>query len=201
MASEALRRPENLVWPPLLGFVSLALGFLGAYLLTSLGRRVTGLATPTEERTFRFVAGTFNYGYIGQRATGPEAGDYLVVGPGWKGETPAGIKKVFHSSTQFSAVAYRTQLFNPQDMQNVVKVQSGYKVQPLSAYLKKPAPPAARPALRPAVGRPARRKRPPQPAPDPLQPPPVHRRARPATAAAVRSTDEPCSAQNDRPRG
>jgi hypothetical protein len=86
---------------------------------------------------------TFNYGYIGQRATGPEAGDYLVVGPGWKGETPAGIKNVFHSSTQFSLVAYRTQLFNPQDMQNVVKVQSGYKVQPLSAYLKNPAPPAA----------------------------------------------------------
>lgn len=86
---------------------------------------------------------TFNYGYIGQRATGPEAGDYLVVGPGWKGETPAGIKKVFHSSTEFSLVAYRTQLFNPQDMPNVVKVQSGYKVQPLSTYLQKPAPPAA----------------------------------------------------------
>lgn len=86
---------------------------------------------------------TFNYGYIGQRATGPGAGDYLVVGPGWKGEAPAGIKKVFHSTTQFSLVAYRTQLFNPQDMPNVVKVQSGYKVQPLSAYLKKPAPPAA----------------------------------------------------------
>jgi hypothetical protein len=86
---------------------------------------------------------TFNYGYIGQRATGPEAGDYLVVGPGWKGETPPGIKKVFHSTTQFSLVAYRTQLFNPQDMPNVVKVQSGYKAQPLSAYLKKRAPPAA----------------------------------------------------------
>jgi len=86
---------------------------------------------------------TFNYGYIGQRATGPTAGDYLVVGPGWKGETPAGIKKVFHSTTQFSLVAYRTQLFNPQDMPNVVKVQSGYKALPLSAYLKKPAPPAA----------------------------------------------------------
>jgi len=24
---------------------------------------------------------TFNYGYIGSRATGPEAGDYMVVGP------------------------------------------------------------------------------------------------------------------------
>jgi hypothetical protein len=38
---------------------------------------------------------------------------------------------------------YRTQLFNPGDMPNVIKVQAGYKVQPLSAYLKQPAPPAA----------------------------------------------------------
>ena len=53
------------------------------------------------------------------------------------------IKKVFRSSTQFSAVAYRTQLFNPEDMPNVVKIQAGYKVQPLSQYLKQPAPPAA----------------------------------------------------------
>jgi hypothetical protein len=86
---------------------------------------------------------TFNYGYIGSRATGNEPGDYLVVGPDWKGETPAGIKKVFHSTTQFSLAAYRTQLFNPEDMPNVVKVQSGYKVQPLSAFLKQPDPPAA----------------------------------------------------------
>jgi hypothetical protein len=86
---------------------------------------------------------TFNYGYIGSRATGSEAGDYLVAGPGWNGETPHGIKKVFHSTTQFSLAAYRTQLFNPDDMPNVVKVQAGYKVQPLSAYLGQPAPPPA----------------------------------------------------------
>ncbi len=86
---------------------------------------------------------TFNFGYIGSRTTGTEPGDYMVVGPDWKGDTPAGIKKVFHSSTQFAAVAYRTQLFNPADMPNVVKIQSGYKVQPLSTFLKQPAPPAA----------------------------------------------------------
>src|SRR5258708_5844486 len=85
---------------------------------------------------------TYNYGYIGSRATGSEAGDYMVAGPDWKGETPLGIKKVFRSSTQFSAVAYRTQLFNAEDMPNVVKIQAGYKVQPLSQYLKQPAPPA-----------------------------------------------------------
>jgi hypothetical protein len=86
---------------------------------------------------------TFNYGYIGTRATGPEAGDYMVTGPDWKGETPPGIKKVFPSSTQFSMVIFRTQLFNPGDMPSVIKIQNGYKTQPLSAFLKQPAPSAA----------------------------------------------------------
>jgi hypothetical protein len=85
---------------------------------------------------------TFNYGYIGSRATGSDAGDYMVVGPNWKGETPPGIKQVFRSSTDFSLVAYRTQLIDAKDMPNVEKVQAGYKAQPLSAYLKQPAPPA-----------------------------------------------------------
>ena len=37
---------------------------------------------------------TFNYDYIGSRATGNGAGSYLIAGPRWKGETPAGIKSV-----------------------------------------------------------------------------------------------------------
>jgi len=86
---------------------------------------------------------TYNYGYMGTRTTGNAPGDYMVVGPEWKGETPKGIKKVFQSSDQFSLAAYRTQLLGPNDMENVKKVQAGYKVQPLSAYLKQPAPPAA----------------------------------------------------------
>lgn len=86
---------------------------------------------------------TFNYGYVGSRATGDEAGNYLVVGPDWKGETPAGIKDVLRPSTQFTIVIFRTQLFGADDMPNVIKVQDGYQIQPLSAYLKQPASPAA----------------------------------------------------------
>jgi hypothetical protein len=86
---------------------------------------------------------TYNFGYIGSRATGTEAGDYLIVGPDWKAATPAGIKKVFTSTTPFALILIRTQLFNPADMPNVEKVQAGYKAQPLSAFLKQPAPPAA----------------------------------------------------------
>jgi len=82
---------------------------------------------------------TFNYGYIGSRTTGNEPGDYMVVGPDWKGESPPGIKKVFQSTTQFSLAGFRTQLFNPGDMPNVKKIQAGYRVQALSAFLGKPA--------------------------------------------------------------
>ena len=85
---------------------------------------------------------TFNYGFVGTRTTGNDAGCFMVAGPDWKGETPKGIKQVFHSETQFTLMIYRTQLFSPKDIDNVKKIQAGYTAQPLSAYLKQPAPPA-----------------------------------------------------------
>jgi len=86
---------------------------------------------------------TFNFDYIGSRATGNEAGSYMIAGPNWKGETPKGVKKVFRAETQFVFAVYRTQLFNSGDLENVKKVQAGYKAQTLSAFLGQPAPTAA----------------------------------------------------------
>jgi hypothetical protein len=86
---------------------------------------------------------SFNVGYIGSRATGNAAGCYLVSGPGWKGQRPAGVAKAFALETQYALAIYRTQLFNPADIDNVRKTQAGYRVQTLSAFLKQPAPPAA----------------------------------------------------------
>ena len=86
---------------------------------------------------------TYNFGTIGSNATQGIPGAYMVVGPDWQGETPAGIHQVFRSTTQFAMAGYRTQLFGPADMPNVAAVQAGYQVQSLSAYLKQPAPPAA----------------------------------------------------------
>lgn len=89
---------------------------------------------------------TYNFGYIGTRTTGSEPGDYMIVGPDWKGATPSGIKKVFRSSTQFSLAGFRTQLFNPNDIDNVKNIQAGYKVRTLSGYLNQP-PPRPAPAI------------------------------------------------------
>jgi hypothetical protein len=86
---------------------------------------------------------THNFDYIGSRATGNDGGSFLIAGPGWKGDTPKGVKKVIRSETQFVLAGYRTQLYNPGDLDNVKKIQSGYKAQPLSAFLGQPAPKAA----------------------------------------------------------
>ncbi|MGR9212181.1 DUF1254 domain-containing protein [Rhizobium leguminosarum] len=77
---------------------------------------------------------TFNFDYIGTRATGSGGGDYMIAGPDWKGSPPKGITKVIPSETQFVNVVGRTQLFNPDDLDNVKKIQSGYKLQSLSEY-------------------------------------------------------------------
>jgi hypothetical protein len=86
---------------------------------------------------------TFNFDYIGSRATGNAGGSFLITGPNWQGKTPQGVEKVIRSETELVLAAYRTQLFNPADLDNVKKVQSGYKVQTLSAFLGQPAPEAA----------------------------------------------------------
>ena len=88
-------------------------------------------------------ANTYNFGYAGSRTTGSGGGDFLVAGPDWKGEAPAGIKNVYRSTTQFAIALFRTQLFSSADMENVKKVQAGYKLQALSSFLMQPAPPAA----------------------------------------------------------
>ena len=89
---------------------------------------------------------TFNFAYVGSRATGNGAGSYLLAGLKWKGEKPNEIRQVIPCETEFAFALYRTQLFNPGDIENVKKIQAGYKVQTLSQFLGKAAP-AAAPAI------------------------------------------------------
>ncbi len=86
---------------------------------------------------------TFNFAYLGSAVTGNGAGTYMVAGPNWKGPVPKGVKKVIRSETDFIVVVYRTQLFNPADIDNVKKIQAGYKVQTLSSFLGTAPPPPA----------------------------------------------------------
>jgi hypothetical protein len=67
--------------------------------------------------------------------TGNDGGSFLLAGPRWKGTKPEGVKSVIQCETEFAFVLFRTQLFNPSDIENVKKVQAGYQVQTLSRFL------------------------------------------------------------------
>jgi hypothetical protein len=77
---------------------------------------------------------THNFAYIGSRATGTEAGDYLFVGPGWNEETPKGIKQVIRSETQMIGTLTRTSWTGEEDRGGLVAMQRQYRIRPLSEY-------------------------------------------------------------------
>jgi hypothetical protein len=83
---------------------------------------------------------TYNFGYVGVRATGFDAGNYLIAGPGWTGDKPEKITKVIQSETEIVGILGRTSLDGPSDVDNVKAIQSKYKLIPLSAFLKVPSP-------------------------------------------------------------
>ncbi len=89
---------------------------------------------------------THNFAYVGSRATGNEAGAYLLAGPDWSGDTPPGVQGLIRSETELALVMYRTQLFGPNDLKNVEELQRDYRVQPLSRFLGTD-PPTTPPAV------------------------------------------------------
>ncbi len=101
---------------------------------------------PIEQNRYyslQFVDGyTYNFAYVGTRTTSNNGGTYLLAGPNWKGDTPDGIDDVIRSATELAFVVYRTQLFGPDDLDNVKRIQAGYQIQPLSAFTNQPAPPS-----------------------------------------------------------
>src|SRR5258708_18577330 len=68
---------------------------------------------------------TFNFAYVGSRATGNGAGSFLLAGPGWTGTKPTNVRSVIRSETEFAFLLIRTQLFNPGDIDNVKRIQAG----------------------------------------------------------------------------
>jgi hypothetical protein len=89
---------------------------------------------------------TFNFAYVGVRATGYEAGDYVIARRDWDAETPDGITDVLRCETRLAGTLTRTALFGSDDMPNVRVIQHGYAVQPLSEYAGlRPPPPVPDP--------------------------------------------------------
>lgn len=109
-------------------------GFLGADLRAE-PLVISVSAIPDRYYSLQFIdMYTHNFAYVGSRATGSAAGDYLLAGPGWQGEAPDGIDAVIRSETELAFVLYRTQLFSADDLEEVKRIQASFEVQPLSLF-------------------------------------------------------------------
>jgi len=60
LANPALQQPANLLYPPLIGFGTVILG----YAVGAVGARAMRLSTGKQTRTFAYTVGLYNYGYI-----------------------------------------------------------------------------------------------------------------------------------------
>ncbi len=83
----------------------------------------------------------YNFAYIGQRATGSEAGQYLIYGPGQAPAKYPEIDRYFSSNSEFVFVIGRTLVNGPQDIPNVLAIQKQYLITPLSEFTHTPSPP------------------------------------------------------------
>lgn len=71
-----------------------------------------------------------------RRTAGGAAGKYLITGPGWKGEVPAGLKHI-PMATRYMTILGRTYADGTdKDYEAVNKLQAQYAIVPLSAYGK-----------------------------------------------------------------
>jgi hypothetical protein len=81
--------------------------------------------------------------YPGSTLDGQKGGTYLLASSAWQGEVPSAINRVIRGETTILGTLTRTAVFSPKDLSNMKAIQNGYKLMPLSAYLKQAAPAAA----------------------------------------------------------
>jgi hypothetical protein len=68
--------------------------------------------------------------YVGQRTTGTRAGDYLISGPGWKGNIPTGLTQLAASDNRL-LVAGRVLVYNESDLSTAYNLSKQIQLTPL----------------------------------------------------------------------
>lgn len=72
-----------------------------------------------------------NFAYVGKRATGTKAGDYLITGPSWKGSVPQGMKQI-SSPNNAVLVIGRVFVENDSDIPTAYDLAKQIQLMPLS---------------------------------------------------------------------
>src|SRR6478735_3201452 len=95
--------------------------------------RLTVPATHGRYYVLQFVdAWTDNFAYVGKRATGTEAGSYLLVPPGWSGQEPTDATLI-RFPTRLGSIVGRWAVTSQDDLPEVHDLQAATTLEPLDA--------------------------------------------------------------------
>ena len=72
-----------------------------------------------------------NFAYVGTRTTGTQAGDYLITGPGWKGQVPSGMTQI-SSPNKSVLLLGRVLVVNDSDLSAAYDLSKQIQLMPLS---------------------------------------------------------------------
>jgi hypothetical protein len=74
-----------------------------------------------------------NFAYVGTRTTGTQAGDYLITGPGWKGQVPSDMKQIT-SPNKSVLVLGRVLVYSDSDLSTAYDLSKQIQLTPLSQW-------------------------------------------------------------------
>jgi len=74
-----------------------------------------------------------NFAYVGTRATGTQAGNYLITGPNWKGQVPSGLTQI-SSPNNSVLVLGRVLVYSDSDLSTAYDLSKQIQLTPLSGW-------------------------------------------------------------------
>ncbi|MCL4560753.1 MAG: DUF1254 domain-containing protein [Chloroflexi bacterium] len=74
-----------------------------------------------------------SFAYVGTRATGTQAGDYLISGPGWKGTVPQGMKQKSSPNNSVLVIG-RVLVYSDSDLSTAYDLSKQIQLTPLRQW-------------------------------------------------------------------
>jgi hypothetical protein len=72
-----------------------------------------------------------DFAYVGTRTTGTQAGDYLITGPGWKGQVPSGMTQISSPNNSVLIIG-RILVYSDSDVSTAYGLAKQIQLAPLS---------------------------------------------------------------------
>jgi hypothetical protein len=139
-------RMDNVSTPQLAaesGYVTPNVNTLYGFGFLDLNQQPTILTVPDSHGRYYMVEivdmWSNAFAYVGGVATGYNGGNFALVGPGWQGTLPAGVKRI-DCPTRWVLVQPRVHIKDEKDLPGAKQVLSEITVQGLAQYQGEPAP-------------------------------------------------------------